>query len=76
MAEKLKAGLKAKGYQLLYDSPTNQQFVILENGMMEALSQKVSFSFWENYDPQHTVVRFATSWATREEDIDALLQLM
>ena len=76
MAEKLKAGLKAKGYRLLYDSPTNQQFVILENGMMEALSQKVSFSFWENYDPQHTVVRFATSWATREEDIDALLQLM
>ena len=76
MARKLKQGLIEKGYTLFFDSPTNQQFVILENSKMEELSKKVSFSFWETLDENHTVVRFATSWATREEDVDALLELL
>ncbi len=76
MAEKMKRGLKEIGYSFLLDSPTNQQFIILENGKMEALRDKVSFSFWEKYDEKHTVIRFATSWATREEDVDALLELL
>ena len=33
------------------------------------------FSFWEKYDENHTVVRFATSWATKKEEIDQLLDL-
>jgi threonine aldolase len=41
---------------------------------MDKLSKTVSFSFWEIYDDTHTVVRLATSWATREEDIDLLLK--
>jgi len=39
---------------------------------MEALREKVRFSFWEKYDDTHTVVRFATGWSTTEEDISAL----
>ena len=42
---------------------------------MERLSQKIGFSFWEAYDKQHTVVRLATSWASREEDIERLAAL-
>ncbi len=76
MAEKLKQGLKRLGYSLLLDSPTNQQFVILENRQMEVLREEVTFSFWEKYDENHTVVRFATSWATKEEDVDALLECL
>ena len=72
MAEKLKDALREAGIPFFKDSPTNQQFVILENDMMEKLSSKVSFSFWEKYDETHTVVRFATSWATTEEQIDQL----
>ena len=43
---------------------------------MEALKKEVAFSFWEQYDETHTVVRFATSWATRREDIEALKALL
>lgn len=76
MAEILKKGFREKGYPFYIDSPTNQQFVILENAFMERLQEKVTFSFWEKYDDTHTVVRFATSWATREEDVQQLLKLL
>ena len=73
MAKRLKALFMEKGYRFYIDSPTNQQFIILENEKMKALQKEVSFSFWENYDEHHTVVRFATSWSTTEEDIDELI---
>ena len=74
MAEKLKGIFQKKGYEFYIDSPTNQQFIILEKKQMEQLQEKVAFSFWEALDENHIVVRFATSWATREEDVDALLE--
>ena len=64
--------LKDVGIPFFYESPTNQQFVILENSLMETLKTMVSFSFWEKYDETHSVVRFATSWSTTEEDLDQL----
>jgi len=76
LAQKLKKALKEKGYRFFIDSPTNQIFVILENGFMEQLGKQVRFSFWQRFDDSHTVIRFATSWATREEDVDALIGLL
>ncbi|MEB7433803.1 threonine aldolase family protein [Staphylococcus pasteuri] len=76
MANKMKAGFLEKGYQLYFDSPTNQQFFILSNEKISELEQKVKFAIWENYDDQHRVVRFATSWATTEENVDQLLALI
>ena len=76
MAELLKEGFQKRGYAFYIDSPTNQQFVILENQELEALSKKVGFSCWEKYDEEHTVVRFATSWATKEENIQALMEML
>lgn len=76
MAEILKKGLKEKGYTFFINSPTNQQFIVLENGKMEQLKKDVAFGFWEKADEDHTVVRFATSWATKKEDIEKLLLLL
>ena len=76
MAEKLKVVLKEKGYEFFLETDTNQQFVVLENVKMKELAEKVSFGFWENIDADHTVVRFATSWATTEEAIDELASLI
>lgn len=76
MAELLKKGLAEKGYRFYLDSPTNQQFIILENSQMEEIAKNVRFSFWEKYDDSHTVVRFATSWATAKEDVEALIDLL
>ena len=76
MAELLKKGFREKGYKFFLDSPTNQQFIILENQEMEELQKKVGFSFWEKLDADHTVVRFATSWATTREDVEELMLLL
>lgn len=76
MAELLKKAFRERGYRFYLESPTNQQFIILENKEMERLLEKVAFSFWEKYDVEHTVVRFATSWATSREDIDELHKLL
>ena len=67
---------KSKGYEFFLDSPTNQQFIVLENGKMEELKREVVFSFWEKVDDSHTVVRFATSWSTTDEDLDKLEALL
>ena len=72
MAEKLRNILSAHHLPFYIQSPTNQQFVILENRMMETLSRFASFSFWEKADETHTVVRFATGWSTKEEDLSIL----
>lgn len=76
MAKLLKDVLEEKKYRFYLKSPTNQQFVIIENEKMEKLSEKVSFSFWEKYDENHTVIRFATSWATAVEDVEKLAKLL
>lgn len=76
LAEMLKSGFKEKGYQLFIDSHTNQQFVVLENEFMEKLKKRVSFSYWERYDDNNTVVRFATSWATTKNDVEKLLDIL
>ena len=76
MAEKLKGIFKEKGYEFFMETPTNQQFIILENSKMVNLKDKVAFSFWEKYDDTHTVVRFATSWATTENDIKLLSEIL
>ena len=76
MAQKLLQGMVAKGYTPYIDSPTNQQFFIFENDVLNDLKEKVVYSFWERYGDSHTVIRLATSWATREEDIEALMKLI
>ena len=76
MAELLKNILKEKDYIFAWESFTNQQFIILENKQMENLKEKVGFSFWEKYDDNHTVVRFATSWSTMKEDIEKLKEIL
>ena len=75
-ANRLKAGFAAKGYRFFMDSPTNQIFLVLENTQLAALEGKAKFGFWEKYDDTHTVVRIATSWATRMEEVEQLLELM
>ena len=72
MAEKMKEIFRAHGIPFFIQSPTNQQFVVLENRQLEQLAKKVAFSFWEKQDDTRTVVRFATGWSTTEEDLAVL----
>ena len=76
MAERLKEVLREAGCTFFLESPTNQQFVVLENGQLEKLKQEVVFSVWEALDETHTIARFVTSWATKPEDIEKLRELL
>ena len=75
-ADTLKQALKEKGYTFYIDSPTNQIFLVLEDERLKELEQKVAISFWEKADDNHTIIRLATSWATKEEEIKALIEIL
>lgn len=75
-ADTLRAAFKERGYQFLVENPTNQVLVVLDNERLKELERQVAVSFWEKVDDSHTAVRFATSWATRPEDVEALIELL
>ena len=72
MAELMRSIFRAKGYEFFMETTTNQIFITLPDDRKAELERECVLSFWEKPDPHHTVVRFATSWATTEEDIRAL----
>ena len=71
-AGRLRKLLAAKGYNFFMENPTNQIFVVVENGKLKELEKNVCVSFWEAVDDSHTVVRFATGWATTDKMLDEL----
>lgn len=75
-AARIRSALRDNGYQIYTETPTNQIFVLIDDDLMQRLSEKVNFGFWEKYDENHTVIRFATSWATAEEDVNQLIMLL
>lgn len=68
----IRKAFERRGIPLLYPSCTNQQFPILSRSMMEELSRKYSFALWEPVGNDYAV-RFCTSWATREENVEELI---
>ena len=75
-AHRLKQILHEKNLPFYLESPTNQQFVILEDEMYHRIQERAALSFWEKYDESHTVVRFATSWSTTEEELEELNEIL
>jgi threonine aldolase len=72
MALQLKALLQEKHCTFFLDSPTNQQFIVLENRKLKELAAHVAFDLWDRVDADHTAIRLATSWATPQEHIEEL----
>ena len=75
-ADRIRKALRQKGYRLCFGSPTNQIFCIVENEEFKRLREKVECEFWEKYDDDHTVIRFATDWGTTESETSALVDLL
>ncbi len=75
-ANRMREAFREKGYEFFMETVTNQIFIVLENNKMQELKKQVSFGFWEKYDDNHTVVRFASSWATTDEAVDKLINLL
>ena len=67
---------EAAGYELVYPPETNQVFVALDDEQLARLSGYADMSFWERRADGKTVMRLATSWATIDPDVDALIALL
>lgn len=76
LALRLREAFLDKGYELMYDSYTNQQFPLVPLKDVEKLSENFDFSKMGIVDGTHQVLRFCTSWATSSEDIDEFIDFL
>lgn len=76
LALRIKQAFAEAGYPAVVDSPTNQQFFRLPNSLIDRLRREASFDYWGARGKTHSVVRFVTSWATPEEDVERLIELI
>lgn len=76
LADQIRDTLKELGYPLFVEGTTNQIFVVLPNELLNCLDGKFTFAHWEQIDETHTAVRFCTSWATKQESVDALCKAL
>ncbi|MDD3001158.1 MAG: low specificity L-threonine aldolase [Candidatus Riflebacteria bacterium] len=73
MAHRIRDAFVSKGFNCAFESPSNQQFFILPDEVVEKLQSKYKFEFWARHNENSSVVRVCTCWATKEEDVEALV---
>ena len=76
MAEMVAGALKKYGYSFYVEPCTNQLFPILPNNIMDKLSDGFDFYVQESINQDETVIRLVTSWATTQESVDCLTELL
>ena len=72
LADRIRSVLQQNNCPMLVHSHTNQIFPILPDSALEILSKEFTFSEEKRIDETHRAVRFCTSWATRQENVEAL----
>ncbi len=72
MAHQIRDIFVSAGYPLLFDSPTNQQYPIMPDAELAEVGKSFGYEYWERVDETHSGVRFCASWATTQENVDAL----
>ncbi len=72
--ERIRGAFRRAQIPFLVESNTNQLFPILPDCILDAWKEKYSFSYQQRMDERHSAVRFCTSWATREEDVEQLME--
>lgn len=73
MAEKLREAFDQMGYSYLVPNRTNQIFVIMPDEVLEKIKGEIGYSYQQRVDENHSAVRFCTSWATKEENVEYLI---
>ena len=72
-ADKIRDEIKKQGFELYVDTPTNLIFVTMTETQARKLSEHIAFRTWEKLPPDKVVVRLATSWATKDNEVEVLL---
>ena len=75
-ALRLREIFEENGFPAAMDSPTNQQFFVLPNTVIDRLKENASFELWGPRGETETTVRFVTGWSTTDEDIETLKRLI
>lgn len=75
MASKIKQALVEKNIAFGGNSPTNQLFPILNNEQLAKLDDFCSYSMFEK-GKESSMIRLCTSWATKEENVDKLIEVI
>ena len=75
-ADRVRSLVTEAGLDLAFDTPTNQVFVTIADDALARLAERVSYSFWEKPDEDHTLIRLATSWATTPDDLATLAEAL
>ena len=75
-ADRIRTALRERGYRFAWETPTNQIFLVLSPAERERLERDAQIDFWEKVSDETTVMRIATSWATRAEDVDRLIAVL
>ena len=76
LAQRLREGFAAAGYELAWGTPANQVFVLMSKEQRARLRERATFETWEERADGMLVMRFVTSWATRAEDVEELIALL
>ena len=71
---KIKNALSERGVQFLSDTYTNQIFPILDNQIIEVLSEKFEFYVWKKIDENLSAIRLITSWNTNNTAVEEFIK--
>lgn len=72
LADRIRQTLNELQIPFLVPGITNQLFPILPDVVLEELAKKYVFCEQARIDETHRAVRFCTSWATKEENVEEL----
>ena len=73
LADKLREAFTQAGFPFLVENQTNQIFPVIPDSVLKKLGENYGYTYQERVDETHSAVRFCTSWATKEENIDRLI---
>ena len=73
MADKIRAAMEELNIPSLVPGITNQIFPILPDDVLNELAKTICFTEMERVDDGHRCIRFCTSWATTEENVQILI---
>lgn len=72
-AKRLRQAIVDLGFPLEYDTSANQLFPRVSDTLADKLRDEFAFAQWAKPNETHSVIRFCTSWATKPDDVDALI---
>ena len=76
LADRLRAAFREKGYSFFVENTTNQLFPIISDEKLSSLKEKYAYAYQFRIDEGHSAVRFCTSWATKDEAVEALIRAL